>query len=54
MVRRTQRATNYSAIYMISLNAIIEASGGSIPDDALSALKVVTDFLDLVEDHCKA
>lgn len=45
-------ATHQSATYMISLAAIIEASDGEIPDDALPALKCVTEFLDLVESHC--
>lgn len=47
-------ATHQSATYMISLAAIIEASNGVIPDDALPALKYVIDFLDLVESHCAA
>lgn len=45
-------ATHHSATYMLSLTAIIDASDGGIPDDALPALKSVTDFLDLVEEHC--
>lgn len=47
-----ETAAEHSAKYMESLAAIIEASGGVLPDDSQIALDAVIGFLDLVEEHC--
>ena len=47
-----EAAMHQSATYMMSLDAIIKASDGTVPDDALPVLEAVSKFLDLVERHC--
>lgn len=47
-----EKAAEHSVKYMESLAAIIEASGGVLPEDSQIALEAVIGFLDLVEDHC--
>jgi len=47
-----ETAAEHSAKYMESLAAIVEASGGVLPEDSQSALEAVVGFLDLVEEHC--
>lgn len=47
-----EAAAEHSARYMESLAAIIEASGGVLPEDSQIALDAVVGFLDLIEQHC--